>query len=176
MARLHVRLDADTQTGVEKVEIAPAIRQCLYTCRIHRTTSNVMKVVLAIGSVIILVLVRLLDLKEGDSCRNTAILYGVLTVASLTTLALALTHQFDFERKAYRYGSAARALERVRDLYSLEASRPSNAQRLNELTFWAKQNVNEIERLLDDTRVVDVDLQFQPSGLPSDGAADNRVF
>jgi len=166
MARLPVRLDTDPTTGAQRIEIAPAIQHCLRASRSRRITSNALESIVAVSGVIILVLVNLIDLDKGTSSRNTSILYAIAALGALSSLAILFTFRFSFQRNARRYGSAARALERVRDEYNLEVVKQLPAQKVNELAFWGKQNVSKIESLLDDPRVFDIDIMFVPSPLP----------
>ena len=56
-----------------------------------------------------MVLVKLLHLDDGASLENTLLVYGVLGIASLDALVLAISHEFDFVKEAQKYGT-----ERVR--------------------------------------------------------------
>lgn len=174
MARLPVRLDVDPRTGVQTIELAPAIQKCLRESRRRRIAANAVKAVTAVGSVLIVVLVRLIDLDQGPSLWNRGLLYGILGLASATSLAITLAYQFGFEREAYRRGSAARALERVRDAYAAQAGGVTDPREAAELLLRIKENVNEIERLIDDARVLDIDLHFRPAEPRSSPHQDNQ--
>jgi len=166
VARLPVRLIGDPNTGVATAELAPAIQRCLRASRTRRLAINTIKATIAVGNVFIIVLIRLINLDAGSSAVNKGLLLGILGLSSLVALGLTLAYQFSFERESYRYNSAARALERLRDIYNREHGRTRDSEHAQDLLVWVKQNVNEVERLIDDSRIYDIDLVFRPFELP----------
>lgn len=163
MARLTVRLDTDGESGGQLVEVADAIQYCLKKRNSYRLASNVIRAIGVTSGVAILTLATLftLDDTSSGSTRNDWILYFIIGLAATSTLTQAIKTEFQFEREAVRYESAARAVQRVRDQYVLRRPRAHGAEDLNRLAFWVKSHVRDIEALLDNPWTVDVDSAFR---------------
>jgi hypothetical protein len=142
------------------IDLAPAVQFCTrkaYRYRRLRTTS---RVVVAAGSVVTLALLQFWNPASGASRLNMTIYYAISGIAFISSLTVALSALFGLSRNAAKYETATRAIRRLRDLYNaqMRATPPPGQPRVKALELWAKDHVYRIEALIDDSRILDVDL------------------
>jgi Protein of unknown function (DUF4231) len=164
--RLPVRLDVDQATGAQTVEVYPAIQKCQRRAYYRRIAYTTIGLAAAVIGAIVAILLGMIDIEDGPSTGNVTIKWTALALSAGGAIAAVISTYLDLERWWHKYESAARALDKVRDHYKLHVSTAGNAQDLNKLAVWAKDNVREIERLLGDRRITDIDLAFEPLPLP----------
>jgi hypothetical protein len=147
-----------------KINLAPTVQYCTRRASRYQRTATIMKVITAVGSVLILALLRFALSTPGPSLVNKVAYYAIVIIAAASSIAATLTSILNYEVNASRYETAIRAVRRLRDKYEFEANlNPDDPSRWKRLKVWGKKHVYEIEKLLEDSRVFDVDSHFKIS-------------
>jgi hypothetical protein len=169
-AHLPLRLAPEGE-GLDGVDLAPAIQYCTRNARKLERAANASKIIAPIGSSLILFLFGFWS--SGTSSQsapsvNTYILYIAKIAALIMSISSALNYVFDFNRRATKYNAARRALEEIDTAYHviLERCGPGSGV-MHDLRLWVRDNLSDIERLLNDDRVVDIDRSFNRRPAPS---------
>lgn len=157
-----------------KIDITDAIQQCVKRARWYRIAATGMQVITALGGVTILALLSFLTAPTVQSVSgqsptiqlivNTTVANAIRTIAIAISIVSAIESVFTPGRMSDKYGTALRALRRLRDKYEAELSRsPNETGWAKQLEVWGKNHAYEIERLFEDSKVVDINLHFKIS-------------
>jgi hypothetical protein len=151
------------------ISLAYPFQQCGRRARRHRIAADATKLTVALGGVIIILLLgQLTPLASpamppvAPSTMDRFLFYTIQVIAAIVTIMSTLAYTINFEGKESRYATSARALNRLADRYALEVAKsPGDAMWLQKLEAWAREHVRKIESLLEDSRVLDVNHEFQ---------------
>jgi hypothetical protein len=156
-----------------KLNVIIAIQHFIHKASRFRFFARAVRIITALGSVTILVLLPLWDPANGADQQNEIIFWAILVIGAVMSIVSALDSVFEFERIARASDTTSRALRRLSDEYKRYNSELAELPALNE---WFRNKVYDIEQLIEDPRVYDIDfslgeVKYEPSATETTSAS-----
>jgi hypothetical protein len=156
------------EEGVKLVNFHDAVQYCVRLSWKNQRIANVLKVISAIGSTVILFLLGFWSADPQHQARNMSIMTTGKVLALIVSISSSLNYIFDFQRKANKYESARRVIAILRADYNHAVKdKLTDTAYLDSMENWARASFTQIENLLDNDKVYDIGMHFEDEELPS---------
>jgi hypothetical protein len=156
-----------------KANVDHAYQKCIRQAHSYGLAATASKIIPALGGVLILALLGFFSPFGPSSAQSIAlsfadkvIIVAIQLIAVIMSVTAALSETLGFSSKEIKYITASRALNRLIDKYELEFKNKGNTLERERLEAWLRTNVYQVEMLMEDARVLDVNLQFHISTVP----------
>ena len=156
------------EEGVKLVNFHDAVQYCVRLSWKNQMIANVLKVISAVGSTVILFLLGFWSADPRHHERNISIMTTGKVLALIVSISSGLNYIFDFQRKANKYDSARRVIASLRADYNHAVKgKLTDTSYLDSMENWARASFTQIENLLDNDKVYDIGMHFQQEDLPA---------